>query len=85
MRLPVTSATQIDDITAPARHVTAHMAMFDLIQGLITFLPVSDPEFGLFHLLNDKYINAFWASSEPGLDFIALSSCWSLFQGNFHQ
>lgn len=36
MRLPVTSATQIDDITPTAHHVTvatAHVAKFDLIQG----------------------------------------------------
>lgn len=54
---PVTSATQIDDITPTARHVTvatAHMATFDLIQGLITSFPNSDTESGPFYLLNYK-------------------------------
>lgn len=69
MRPPVTSATQIDDITPTAHHVTiatAHMTKFDLIQGLIIFLPNSDTEFGPFYLLNYKRTNTFWASSEPG-------------------
>jgi len=57
MRPPVTSATQIDDITPTAHHVTgatAHMAQFDLSQGLIIFLPNADTEFEAFYLLNYK-------------------------------
>lgn len=57
MRLPVTSATQIDDITPTAHHVTAataHMAKFDPIQGLITPLLNSSTELGPFYLLKYK-------------------------------
>lgn len=43
MLLPVTSATQIDDITPSASHViiaTAHMAKFELVLCLTAFLPI---------------------------------------------